>query len=337
MVGYRDARSAPTALPGDFFSVTRRAASNSARRHGAAGQRDGRLRNAGGVRQLNRPIPTSSRPSRRSGCYRDRQQHRRCELPRSGTATPGLTRGFGAVFTDVDLADTTSLTFLRHRQQLSRQLLPLRRRAGPVLSGVDFGSAACHACGSPAATPPSGRTTRRPRHRRDDDHLWRAGRRPPTAVRNRLARPLRGGSVVPRRHAPGRTPHPAGRPRHIPRRLVRLSGHRHEAPRIVPGAVPRLARSRSAAPGPAAAGASPPPSHRPAFTTGRVRFAPRPRAANGGQQGCEKAGHMRRAWAAPVAALWQQPGDDTCRAPPSSTPARSHPVRGERSRPSRGR
>jgi hypothetical protein len=54
-----------------------------------------------------------------------------------GTATPGLTRGFGAVFTDVDLADTTSLTFFGIGNSFLGNTSS-RRRAGPVLSRRGF-------------------------------------------------------------------------------------------------------------------------------------------------------------------------------------------------------
>ena len=62
----------------------------------------------------------------------------------SGSATTALTRGFGAVFTDVDLANTTSLTFFdAANASLGTFFVPMGTIPDASLSflGVDFGSA----------------------------------------------------------------------------------------------------------------------------------------------------------------------------------------------------
>jgi len=61
-----------------------------------------------------------------------------------GSATTALTRGFGAVFTDVDLANTTSLTFFdATNSSLGTFFVPVGTIPDGSLSflGVDFGSA----------------------------------------------------------------------------------------------------------------------------------------------------------------------------------------------------
>jgi len=60
-----------------------------------------------------------------------------------GTTTPALTRGFGSVFTDVDLASTTSLQFFdASNTSLGTFFVPAGTVASESLSflGVDFGS-----------------------------------------------------------------------------------------------------------------------------------------------------------------------------------------------------
>jgi hypothetical protein len=59
-----------------------------------------------------------------------------------GTTTPALTRGFGAVFTDVDLPDTTSLTFFGASNQLLGTFVVPSFPGDQTFSflGVDFGS-----------------------------------------------------------------------------------------------------------------------------------------------------------------------------------------------------
>src|SRR5712691_9799403 len=60
-----------------------------------------------------------------------------------GTTTPALTRGFGSVFTDVDLANTTSLQFFdASNTSLGTFFVPAGTVASESLSflGVDFGS-----------------------------------------------------------------------------------------------------------------------------------------------------------------------------------------------------
>ena len=58
-----------------------------------------------------------------------------------GTSDPALTRGFGSIFSDVDLADSTSLTFLdAANQSLGTFLaLPFSRNETFSFLGVDFG------------------------------------------------------------------------------------------------------------------------------------------------------------------------------------------------------
>jgi hypothetical protein len=61
-----------------------------------------------------------------------------------GSTTAALTNGFGAVFTDVDLANTTSLTFFDSANaSLGTFFVPAGTTADESLSflGVDFGSA----------------------------------------------------------------------------------------------------------------------------------------------------------------------------------------------------
>jgi hypothetical protein len=61
-----------------------------------------------------------------------------------GSTTAALTNGFGAVFTDVDLANTTSLTFFDSANaSLGTFFVPAGTTAAESLSflGVDFGSA----------------------------------------------------------------------------------------------------------------------------------------------------------------------------------------------------
>jgi hypothetical protein len=61
-----------------------------------------------------------------------------------GSTTAALTNGFGAVFTDVDLANTTSLTFFDSANaSLGTYFVPAGTTASESLSflGVDFGSA----------------------------------------------------------------------------------------------------------------------------------------------------------------------------------------------------
>jgi hypothetical protein len=59
-----------------------------------------------------------------------------------GTTTPALTRGFGAVFTDVNLANTTSLMFFGASNQLLDEFFVPPAAGDQTLSflGVDFGS-----------------------------------------------------------------------------------------------------------------------------------------------------------------------------------------------------
>jgi hypothetical protein len=60
-----------------------------------------------------------------------------------GSSTAALTNGFGAVFTDVDLANTTSLTFFDSaNSSLGTFFVPVGTIADGSLSflGVDFGS-----------------------------------------------------------------------------------------------------------------------------------------------------------------------------------------------------
>src|SRR2546425_661027 len=60
-----------------------------------------------------------------------------------GTTIPALTRGFGSVFTDVDLANTTSLQFFEaSNTSLGTFFVPVGTVANESLSffGVDFGS-----------------------------------------------------------------------------------------------------------------------------------------------------------------------------------------------------
>jgi hypothetical protein len=59
-----------------------------------------------------------------------------------GTSTPALTRGFGSVFTDVDLPNVTNLNFFdANNVSLGTFFAPAGPDAGLSFLGVDFGSA----------------------------------------------------------------------------------------------------------------------------------------------------------------------------------------------------
>jgi hypothetical protein len=142
--GVPDARSAPNALPGDFFSV------NSPR--GVEFSTPGTALQVSATAASGTPVEFGNLNPTYPDIFQTFSAQRLFTAIGSnivdvsflvpGTATPGLTRGFGAVFTDVDLADTTSLTFFGIGNSFLGNYFLAPASGGLSFLGVDFGSAA---------------------------------------------------------------------------------------------------------------------------------------------------------------------------------------------------
>ena len=142
--GVPDIRSAPNALPPDFFNV------NSPRGvvfstpgtgfHVSASSSSGTPTQFGNIDASFPSIFEPFSPQRLFTAINSTIVDVNFFVP--GTTTAALTRGFGVIFSDVDLADTTSLTFFGINNELLGTFFAPEIAGNETFSflGVDFGS-----------------------------------------------------------------------------------------------------------------------------------------------------------------------------------------------------
>ena len=145
--GVPDALAAPHMLPGDFFnaSVVPRARGAVLATPGAGVQVSAKLGNAAGIPvrfgHINPTYPAlfkTHSPERLFSPIGSNVVEMRFFVP--GTQTPALVRGFGAVYTDVNLAHTSFEYFDRHDRSLGRFAIPAAPK-GLSFLGVAFAQA----------------------------------------------------------------------------------------------------------------------------------------------------------------------------------------------------